>query len=233
MKKKSILTLHHGSDHVIEKPVYGLGNPKNDYGLGFYCTEHFDLAAEWACTADKNGFVNDYEVDTGSLDTLYLTRGDYHILNWMAILISNRSFVLDTPIRQQGYDYITAHFLPDYKKHDAIIGYRADDSYFSFARAFLSNEITLEQLSYSMQLGHLGEQVVLCSKEAFDQISFVGHTPVNRWQYYPQKKARDDLAREKYKKMLLDTSIAGHYLVDIIRGKWEDDDERLQHIIFK
>ena len=30
------------------------GNPKNDYGLGFYCTEHLDLAKEWACSNNNN-----------------------------------------------------------------------------------------------------------------------------------------------------------------------------------
>ena len=30
--------LYHGSSAVIEKPVFGAGNPHNDYGLAFYCT---------------------------------------------------------------------------------------------------------------------------------------------------------------------------------------------------
>ena len=42
-----------------------------------------------------------------------------------------------------------------------VIGYRADDSYFSFARAFVNNEISLEQLSYAMRLGKLGELVCI------------------------------------------------------------------------
>ena len=41
------IILYHGSTKVIEKPVLGLGNPKNDYGLGFYCTENLELAKEW------------------------------------------------------------------------------------------------------------------------------------------------------------------------------------------
>ena len=43
MKK---ITLYHGSTKVIEKPSFGEGNPKNDYGLGFYCTENQELAKE-------------------------------------------------------------------------------------------------------------------------------------------------------------------------------------------
>ena len=41
------MRLYHGSIHVIEHPVFGAGNATNDYGLGFYCTEHIELAKEW------------------------------------------------------------------------------------------------------------------------------------------------------------------------------------------
>ena len=44
MNKK--LTIYHGSTQVIETPMFGAGNPRNDYGLGFYCTENIELAKE-------------------------------------------------------------------------------------------------------------------------------------------------------------------------------------------
>ncbi|MBR2627880.1 MAG: DUF3990 domain-containing protein, partial [Peptococcaceae bacterium] len=40
-----------------------------------------------------------------------------------------------------------------------MIGYRADDSYFSFANAFLNNTLSLRQLEKAMMLGKHGEQV--------------------------------------------------------------------------
>ena len=60
MKK---LTIFHGSPEIIEKPQFGKGKTYNDYGRGFYCTEHIELAKEWACTEDVDGFVNKYEID--------------------------------------------------------------------------------------------------------------------------------------------------------------------------
>lgn len=45
----SKLIIYHGSPEIIEKPVFGKGKPYNDYGMGFYCTEHLELAKEWAC----------------------------------------------------------------------------------------------------------------------------------------------------------------------------------------
>ena len=72
----------------------------------------------------------------------------------------------------------------DLSGYDVIIGYRADDSYFSFARAFIGNEISLNQLSYAMRLGKLGEQIVLKSPAAFDAIRFISCEGVDNTEYY-------------------------------------------------
>lgn len=44
------IIIYHGSSEIVKQPVYGKGKPYNDYGIGFYCTEHLELAKEWACT---------------------------------------------------------------------------------------------------------------------------------------------------------------------------------------
>ena len=49
MEKK--ITLFHGSEKVIEHPVFGEGKKHNDFGLGFYCTESEALAKEWAVSS--------------------------------------------------------------------------------------------------------------------------------------------------------------------------------------
>ena len=53
-----IICVYHGSSQIIQQPVIGKGNPNNDYGLGFYCTESVELAKEWACSAEADGFTN-------------------------------------------------------------------------------------------------------------------------------------------------------------------------------
>ena len=45
----SNLTIYHGSSEIIKPPEYRKGTVYNDYGQGFYCTEHIELAKEWAC----------------------------------------------------------------------------------------------------------------------------------------------------------------------------------------
>ena len=56
----SIINLFHGSDHIVERPMFGKGWKNNDYGLGFYCTESVELAKEWAVDIDRDGYANQY-----------------------------------------------------------------------------------------------------------------------------------------------------------------------------
>lgn len=225
-------TLYHGSSMMIEQPILGKGNPNNDYGLGFYCTESLDLAKEWACSAETNGFANEYVLDESGLSVLRLTSGSYHILNWLAILLENRKFRIGSDLAQRAKDYISTTFLPSYRQYDVIVGYRADDSYFSFATSFLNNTISLAQLERAMVLGKLGEQVVPRTEKAFRQLRFVQAIPADREIYYPQKAARDTAAREEFRKEKSRQDIEHEtYLVDIIREGWQDDDPRLQRVL--
>lgn len=222
------IILYHGSTKIIEKPVFGAGNPKNDYGLGFYCTENLELAKEWASTEHIDGFANHYEIDLEGLDILHLNQKPYHILNWLSMLLKNRTFVLSQGLPTEAKEYLLDHFLPDYEPYDIIIGYRADDSYFSFANAFLNNTISLEQLRKAMHLGKLGEQVVLKSERAFSGIHFKESIPVDSSLYYPKRQARDRQAREDFQKEKTATSpVDAVYMIDILRQKWNNDDPRL------
>ena len=76
-------------------------------------------------------------------------------------------------IAEEGKRYLKEHFLLDISEYDVIIGYRADDSYFSFAQDFVAGVISLQKLSEAMQLGELGEQIVLKSPQAFEKIKYV------------------------------------------------------------
>lgn len=130
------IELWHGSSHVIKHPEYGLVKPNNDYGRGFYCTRSVELAKEWACAGMDDGFANRYTLTTDGLLFLDLSQPPYTILNWLAMLVENRRFQPTTAVAAQGIEYLKQVFLPDASQADVIVGYRADDSYFSFARAF-------------------------------------------------------------------------------------------------
>ena len=226
------LTIYHGSSKIIERPDFGTGNPHNDYGLGFYCTESMELAKEWASSTETDGFANQYQLNLTGLSTLSLTSGDYHILNWLSVLLENRRFRIDGAIAQQAKAYISENFSVDYKQYDIIRGYRADDSYFSFANAFLNNTISVTQLEKAMVLGKLGEQIVLISQKAFASIEFVNAIPAPNEIYLPKKLARDTAARKDFQQEKARGSIlTEQYILDIMREGWKNDDERLQRIV--
>lgn len=224
----SKLVLYHGSPDIIEKPAFGKGKAYNDYGRGFYCTEHIELAKEWACSEGTDGYANKYELDTAGLSILNISSDDYTILNWLAILMLHRKGRLSAPIAKQGREYLIQNFLPDFQNYDAVIGYRADDSYFSFARAFVSNTISLKQLGNAMRLGKLGEQFVLKSPKAFEAIRFIDYTIADNTVYYAKRKARDDEARTAYMKELEANDINSIFMRDIIREEIKADDPRLR-----
>ena len=125
-------------------------------------------------------------------------------------------------------EWLTTHFLPDIDRFDAIIGYRADDSYFSFARAFVNNEISLKQLSYAMKLGELGEQFVLKSEKAFSAIHFISSEQVSNAMYFPRRKQRDDAARAAFREERDRDDLNGLFIRDIIRERILPDDPRIR-----
>lgn len=224
----SKLILYHGSPEIIEKPIFGKGKTYNDYGRGFYCTENLDLAKEWACTEGIDGYANQYEIETEYLKILNLSSGEYTILHWLALLMTYRKLRLSTPVMKRGAEWLREHFLVPIDEYDAVIGYRADDSYFSFARAFVDNEISLGQLSYAMKLGKLGEQFVLKSREAFERIQFISYQASDNTIYYARRKARDDAARAAFFALLENDDLSGIYMRDIIREEVKPDDPRLR-----
>ena len=224
-----IKTLYHGSANIIEKPVFGFGKTYNDYGLGFYCTDSLEMAKEWAASKDQNGFANCYEIECDGLDILDLNAPDYCILHWLGILLQNREFDIPSPLALEAKEYLLANFAVDYKHRDAIIGYRADDSYFSFAQDFINGTISYRQLNNAMHLGKLGQQFVLKSQLAFDRIRFTGSEIAESNEWYVKKMLRDKTARREYFSVERNKRQRGDlYIMQIMDEEMKADDPRLR-----
>lgn len=223
------ITLFHGSPGIIRKPEFGKGKPNNDYGSGFYCTQSIELAKEWSAQNPlRDGFANEYSIEMDGLTVLNLNGKEYTILNWLSVLAKYRDFRVSTPIAKQGKEFLIKNFYVPVEDYDIIVGYRADDSYFSFARSFINNELSLRQLSYAMRLGKLGEQYVIKSEKAFGKIKFtVAHKTLSD-EYFARRVERNESADAAFRKELENSDIDGIFMRDIIRENIKNDDPRLR-----
>lgn len=212
------IVVYHGSVNKIPKPIFGGGKETNDYGPGFYCTQDIELAREWAAAEENNNsFVNKYEIDLSRLKVLDLTKKQYSVLNWIAILVKYRIFDINSEIARKAKDFLISNYYIDVSNYDAVIGYRADDSYFRYARDFLNNTISVQQLSKALQLGNLGLQIVFISEKSFNSLNFRGIEEVDSTVYYAKRKTRDEDARKAYFSLDSSSNEKNDYISDIIR----------------
>ena len=229
----SLIQLFHGSDHIVEMPDINAGNPRNDYGQGLYCTRDEKMACEWACRKNADGFVNIYDFDDEDLQILNLLDGHYSILNWIALLLRFRTFRLDTEIAIEARDYIIGNYSIDVSGYDVIVGYRADDSYFQYAEAFVSNGLSLRGLNRALHLGKLGEQTAIISEKGLEHLTFAGAFSADKNIYYPKFLDRDANARDTYRREIK-KGASYHddiYVLDILREEIADNDPRIQRIV--
>lgn len=228
MKPKII---YHGSKYIIKNPQKKIGKIYNDYGKGLYCTESENLASEWACMTKKDGIINRYSIDLKGLKTLRLDE-NYNILNWLAILLDNRQ-----PNRSEmamaSKEYILREFLIEYKHYDVIIGYRADDAYFTFVNEFINNQSSLDVLAGAMYLGKLGLQVFIQSEKAFDKISFISSKIVEYNEYNNKYQSREKKAKEDYHKKKKENLLGGVFIREIITGGVKNESKIIPRIKVK
>lgn len=221
--------LYHGSPDIIERPIFGYGKAYNDYGLGFYCTDSLEMAKEWGVSRDHDGYANRYEMDCEGLRILDLNAEDYCILHWLAVLLENREFDVPSGLALEAKEYLMENFAVAYKHCDAIIGYRADDSYFSFAQDFINGTISYRQLNNAMHLGKLGQQFVLKSRLAFERIRFLDSEMASSEEWYARKMLRDKTARREYFSVERNKRQRGDlYITQIMDEEMKWDDPRLR-----
>ena len=195
------MKLYYGADKNIKNPTFGLGNPSNDYGLGFYLTPSKDAAKLWA-SRFENGQVITYSIDIDKLKVLTLNSNtEEDVLKWITLLIQHRFDNLERARYKDIIDWLSSKFTIDLSSYDMVVGYRADDSYFNYSRGFVSGDISLETLTEAMKLGKLGLQYVLISKYAFSLLKYEGCEAIDNNEDYSafQKKTLNEYHELKNK----------------------------------
>ena len=228
------MLIYHGSFVIIENPELTKGKVSNDYGQGFYCTEDIEMAKEWACKGKElPAFANVYELDRRGLKVLDLSKEPYTVMNWIAVLLANRTFQLDLEVAMEVRDYFLENFLPPIADADVIVGHRADDSYFNYAETLVGNGLTISRLNEALRLGKLGLQIALRTEKAFGKLRFVRADEVPWDEYHARYVRRDSAARQEWRETLKKGASAapGFYAADIIRMGLKQGDERLREIL--
>lgn len=223
---KQQITLFHGSPKVVERPIFGFGTDKNDFGRGFYCTEQENLAKEWAVPSDKDiGYCNEYRLDMSELKVLDLHDPQYNLLNWAALLFKYRDFPTHSFEAKANVEYLEENFGVALEGYDVIIGPRADDSYFAWAKEFVADIISMEQLERAMRYGNLGDQVVLISQRAFEQIEFVRAIEAEP-HYFHLRTERNAKAETRYVREKMEKPRGKYDLTasDIREGGFKNED---------
>ena len=207
IKLDKIQTLYHGSYFPKFTPTYGLGDERHDYGKGFYLSIDPELAKEWAvCSSEDNGYLHKYELNTEGLKILYLNER-YGVLSWLAVLAKHRQADNSKRYKVNSEKLIKKYLPKRIEEYDVIVGYRADDSYFSFAKNAIKNNIDISLLDKIMRTGDLGYQIFLQSKKAFSQISEIKNKEgyfeeVDIDEYLLKYEERDHQAREEVAKLI-------------------------------
>lgn len=229
------MKIYHGSNNIVEKPRFGQGYVHNDYGRGFYCTDDKELAGEWACRNGQDGFINEYELsleDKNGKKLKVLDLRETGALAWVAVLIEHRHANLRSEVLEESREYIINNFAVKISGYDVIVGYRADDSFFTIVRDFLLGNISLRSLAEALEFGNLGLQTMIRSKTAFQCLEYKSCQPVAAKQYYEKYKNRDEGARSDYQELRRRRPNKDDILmVDIWREEMGPDDSRLQKYI--
>lgn len=197
------IILFHGTPNKVVTPTYGLGEDRHDYGRGFYLTEDFNLAKEWAvCRPDKsNGWVHTYILDMSNLKVLDFQQLD--VLVWLAELMKHRAAA-----DSKRYRLLSARFIDKYgidtSGYDVIKGWRANASYFYIAKEFVKDNIDIEILEELLSLGGLGIQYCLKSELAFSKLKEIreGLASVEYEEFNEKYNERDSIARRKMKELI-------------------------------
>lgn len=209
------MKLFYGSNTFFVKPTYGLGNPTNDYGLGFYMTNDKNAAKLWASQYRGGGYVMEFDLDVSSLNTLYLDNNDeLSILKWITLLIKHRFSYAQCVLYKDIIDWLINHFDTLIENYDLVVGYRADDSYFNYSIGFVSGQISLQTLSEAMKIGKLGRQYVAISKKAFNRLIQINCEEISFSDDY--LKFRENTLNE-YHELIRTESINNTFIKDLVK----------------
>ena len=141
-----MITLYHGSNCDVAKPVPTLGRRGTDFGQGFYLTPDMDSARSMASlvmerqgNGAKTISVFDFDIDAASAAGISIRRFRAMDIEWMSFVLANRCFDRSAP----------DHNID--KLYDVVIGYIADDKIRNLIRLYREGLMRMDDVLKAMR----------------------------------------------------------------------------------
>jgi len=146
------MRLYHAGPEEVRKPDIKIGRRNSDFGPGFYLTSDRDFAYRWAAPGN---IVNEYELDTGTLDIKNFERSE----EWFSYIFNNR----------RAKDSITA---------DVVIGPIANDTIFDTFGIITSGFLSSKDALSLLMIGPEYTQVAVKTEKAVSRLKWIGSTVI-------------------------------------------------------
>lgn len=141
-----MITLYHGSNCDVRRPVPSRGRRGTDFGQGFYLTPDMDSARSMASLVvaregSGSRTINVFEFnDEEALDVgLRIRRFDVLDMDWVSFVLANRCFDRSAP--DHNIDRL----------YDIVVGYIADDKIRTLIRLYRNGLMTKDAVLAALQ----------------------------------------------------------------------------------
>jgi len=141
-----MITLYHGSNCDVVKPIPMKGRRGTDFGQGFYLTPDMDSARAMASAVTrrqgegiKTISVFELDIDAASIAGMVIRQFEHMDADWMSFVLANRCFVRSAPDRNID------------KLYDVVIGFIADDKIRNMIRLYRSGLMKQVDVLKAMQ----------------------------------------------------------------------------------
>ena len=153
------MRLYHGSNQIVERPMILEPKHSMDYGKGFYTTESYVQAHNWAIKIkdrrkSNHAYVSQYEFDLN--DELKLIVFEEPTEEWFDFVYYNRVHMID-------------------HEYDLVIGPVADDGVYETIFEYESGVISKETAIRFLKSAKLDNQVTFHTDKSLECIRFIGY----------------------------------------------------------
>ncbi|MDE6322276.1 MAG: DUF3990 domain-containing protein [Muribaculaceae bacterium] len=151
-----ILTVYHGGTEIIQNPQVNVGRLNLDFGVGFYVTDIYSQAKDWARR------IADVRACMPILNVYHLHQRDF---------ISNcRSLIFDT-YNKEWLEFVTQSRLGNkpWEGYDYIEGGVADDRVVNTIRLYMGGYISAEDALSRLKYFKPANQICLLNQELTDR----------------------------------------------------------------